>query len=91
MLLSGCVLSNAIAADPPAEPATVNIETFKGPKPLSGVTGNVYPQSEGMDGREGWVVLNTMIDPQGKPYEAMVLDSSSNPAFEGGTQAPSIR
>jgi len=34
------------------------------------------------DGREGWVVLNMMIDPQGKPYEAMVVDSSGNPAFE---------
>jgi TonB family protein len=42
----------------------------------------VYPLTEVRDGREGWVQLNMMIDPKGKPYEVMVVDSSGNPAFE---------
>ncbi len=58
------------------------METFQGPKILNGLTGNAYPRNEVTDGREGWVVLNMMIDPKGKPYEVMVADSSGNPAFE---------
>ncbi len=54
-----------------------------GPKILNGgLTSNAYPRNEVTDGREGWVVLNMMIDPKGKPYEVMVADSSGNPAFE---------
>jgi TonB family protein len=95
MLFAACLLSKAFAADAPADTAAVaprqpqpaesvpvNVETFKGPLILRGVTGNMYPKTEVMDGREGWVVVNTMIDPQGKPFEAMVVDSSGNPAFD---------
>lgn len=82
MLLAACLLSKAFAADAPAESTPMNVETFKGPMIVRGVTGNMYPKTEVMDGREGWVVVNTMIDPQGKPFEAMVVDSSGNPAFE---------
>ena len=90
LVLVACSLSNAFAVDEPGDsaqlatpaPDTVSIEVFKAPRIRSSPGSNFYPKEEVSDGREGWVVLNMMIDPQGKPYEAMVVDSSGNPAFE---------
>ena len=90
LVLVACSLSNAFAVDEPADsaqlatpaPDTVSIEVFKAPRIRSSPGSNFYPMEEVRDGREGWVVLNMMIDPMGKPYEAMVVDSSGNPAFE---------
>lgn len=83
MLLSAGWFLKAFAADAPAsDSAPLNVETFQGVKILHGLTSNAYPKGEVMGGREGWVVLNMMIDPKGKPYEVMVVDSSGNPAFE---------
>jgi TonB family protein len=66
----------------PEKSGPVDIEVFHGVQILSGPKGNPYPAGEVVNGREGWVTLNTMIDPNGKPYEAMVVGSSGNPAFE---------
>ena len=41
-----------------------------------------YPFSENLNGREGWVHLGFMVDPTGKPFEIMVLDSTGNKHFE---------
>jgi TonB family protein len=80
-LLSVCLLSAAQAADAPAQ-TPISIETFQGARILHGPGSYIYPMTEAKGGHEGWVVLNMMIDPKGKPYEVMVLDSSGNPAFE---------
>jgi TonB family protein len=69
-----------LQASEKAEP--VDIEVFQGAKILSGPGESSYPASEMNHGREGWVRLNMMIDPKGKPYEVMIMDSSGNPAFE---------
>jgi TonB family protein len=90
LILVVCSLSRALAADDPADSAplasassdTVSVEVFKGVRIRSSPGSSFYPKAEVSDGREGWVVLNMMIDPGGKPYEVMVADSSGNPAFE---------
>ncbi len=63
-------------------PQPVDVEVFHDVQIVSGPKGNPYPPGESADGHEGWVVLNMMIDPHGKPYEVMVQDSSGNPSFE---------
>jgi TonB family protein len=68
----------------PAASATeaVEIEVFQGPRMVRPPQGDPYPLAEKRAGGEGWVELNMMIDPKGKPYEIMVVDSSGNPEFE---------
>ena len=44
-----------------------------------------YPATSLMIGREGWVVVNYMVDPDGKAYEAIVLDSSGDKRMEEST------
>jgi TonB family protein len=78
LLALSCCLAEAHAAEPAAP---VAIEIFKGPKALD-VRAADYPQSEQREGHEGWVQVNFMIDPNGKPYEIAVVDSTGNPAFE---------
>jgi len=75
--------ATAQVADPPAasQAAPVPIEIFKGPR-AKDIPLPVYPASERHEGGEGWVVLNFMVDPAGKPIEAVVVDSIGNPAFE---------
>jgi TonB family protein len=41
-----------------------------------------YPLHESYSGREGWVVVSTMVDPYGKPFEVGVDRSSGNKLFE---------
>jgi TonB family protein len=88
LLLTTGVRITAHAADAELEQpkaaasAAVDVEVFKGVRILRTPGDNIYPSSEVRDGREGWVQLNMMIDPRGKPYEAMVIDSSGSPAFE---------
>ncbi len=75
----------SIAAEPSADmprAQEVPIEVVQNPKIVHWATRNLYPDDEIRDGREGWVVVSLMIDPAGKPYDAMVSDSSGNPAFE---------
>ena len=90
LLLTTGVHITAHAADAPAErqqprvaaPAAVDVEVFRGVRILTMPRDNAYPLHEVRDGREGWVELNMMIDPKGKPYEVTVIDSSGSPAFE---------
>ena len=85
MLLLSLSLASARAADPGVEPdsaATVDAEAFQAAGPLRGPNSLAYPDRERREGREGWVLLEMMIDPQGKPHEIGVLESSGNPALE---------
>jgi TonB family protein len=82
-LLAGIALSSR-AAEPAAKPADgtpVAVEVFKGPKPVK-TPGPPYPESERQTGGEGWVHVNFMIDPQGKPFEITVVESTGSKAFE---------
>jgi TonB family protein len=60
---------------------SVELEIFKGPLKKD-VKPAMYPVSEHARGNEGWVTLNFMISPQGKPYEVVVTGSSGIKAFE---------
>ncbi len=72
----------ASPAPSPDASEPVDVEVFQEARVLSVPQQNSYPSNELYDGHEGWVALNMMIDPKGKPYEVMVVDSSGNPAFE---------
>ncbi len=71
----GCMLATMGSA----EDAPLNV--FVGPK-FKEPRAALYPRSEQIRGREGWVNVNFMIDPAGIPYEAVVTDSTGNEAFE---------
>jgi TonB family protein len=70
----------ARAADP-AAPEPVNVEVFQPARPL---TAPRYTDAdiELSRGKGGWVLLNMMIDPQGKPYEVNIVDSSGNAVLD---------
>jgi TonB family protein len=83
----------AYAADSPAAssgPAdSVPIEVFTAPTPkhiaAHDCMGSNAAATECKDikrGLEGWVELNFMVDPSGKPYEVTVTSSSGNKDFE---------
>jgi TonB family protein len=83
-LLSG-LLANAYAADPPPEvkasSRAAGAEHFQPARPF----GRLHPElgrDELEKGKEGWAEVNMMIDRKGKAYEATVIDSSGNAAFE---------
>lgn len=59
----------------------IAVDLYKGPKGID-LQGAPYPESERKSGAEGWVLVNLMIDPEGKPYEMAVADSTGNPVFE---------
>src|ERR1041385_6413250 len=78
-LLSCGTLINLHAAEPAGEsqstPETVEIEVFKGAHILAAPGTNAYPAKAQREGKEGWVLLEMMIDPHGKPYEVSAVDS----------------
>ncbi|HEY7638369.1 MAG TPA: energy transducer TonB [Steroidobacteraceae bacterium] len=81
-LLVGCVLASAVPAAEEEQPAVAApVELYQGPRGIDLVAPR-YPESERQTGGEGWVIVNMMIDPQGKPYEPMVVESTGNPVFE---------
>lgn len=82
--VAGASLVAAAAAEPLAEPETdaIAIELVHGPKITHWATGDIYPRNEVIDGREGWVVVTLLVDSTGKLQDAMVRESSGNPAFE---------
>jgi len=88
LVLLGSVLSSGLtraqvpaASGDAAQAEKVAVEVFQGPKPkpLSSLD---YPPRLLLQRKEGWVNLSMMVDPQGKPYEVMVMKSSGDPEFE---------
>src|SRR5262245_28206125 len=81
-VLFACLAGGALAAEGELTPGTpVEVEVFTGPKMIRTPI-PTYPETEVRDGNEGWVRVNMMIDPQGKPYEINVIDSTGNRTFE---------
>ena len=77
--------SGALAAAPSPEKSgsdAIPIEVIESPKITRFPTGNLYPRKDIVDGREGWVVMTIMVDSNARPIDAMINDSSGNPAFE---------
>lgn len=80
MLLALCVLASVRAAEEPAPAAATPVALYQGPKPINLVPPS-YPAAQRDNGAEGWVILNMMVDPEGKPYEATVVESTGNAAL----------
>ena len=59
----------------------VQLEVFTGPKAKE-LPSPIYPRRERRQGKEGWVQVNFMISPEGKPYEVAVTHSSGSESFE---------
>jgi TonB family protein len=57
------------------------VETFTPPSQKN-VTPPKYPRTRQLRNQEGWVQLNFMVDPEGKPYDITVADSSKDSGFE---------
>lgn len=68
------------AAQSAAPTTDAPLEVYKAPRLKKSVPAR-YPDSESLRG-EGWVVLNLMVDPQGKPMEVTVVESTGVRAFE---------
>jgi TonB family protein len=81
LLAAPLIGANTVAADRPAASDPVHIELFRAPKPLN-LALPAYPETEQKTGGEGWVLVNFMVDTQGKPYEVAVVESSGNLMFE---------
>ena len=45
----------------------------------------VYPSKRAANGVEGWVVVNFMVDTNGKPYEPVIIDSTGQKDFENAS------
>jgi TonB family protein len=86
------VVPAAFAADSPgvssgpAESVPIELYTEPVPKHIAAPNCLGFNQSGVCDelnhGLEGWVYLNFMVDPHGKPYEVTVASSSGNKDFE---------
>lgn len=75
--------SDATSVDTPVfeNSASTTVETFTPPRLKQRDAPN-YPDRQQLKGREGWVQLNYMIDPKGKPYDVSVVSSSDEHDFE---------
>lgn len=67
------------AAEPVA--TTADQQEFTPPRPTRSPRPD-YPEGEVGSGKEGWVHLDFMIDPRGRPYEIVVTDSMGGTPFE---------
>jgi TonB family protein len=85
-LIASPLLAQTIEESPPqkSDHTSVPIETFKAAQLRKHRPSDpdIYPRSEKRAGREGWVNVNFMVDPKGKPYEFTVIDSLGGVVFE---------
>lgn len=66
--------------DSEKEPDAVSLELYTPPHSLSRAVPK-YPRSALSRGREGWVRLHFMVDPNGKPYEITVTEWAGDDVF----------
>jgi TonB family protein len=64
-----------------AEDAAVSVERFEPVKPKH-IHLPDFAWAETRQQHEGWVMVSTMVDAHGKPYETAVESSTGNPVFE---------
>ena len=73
-LVAGAHAERQAVVEEPAPEGDVQLEVYTGPKRLTFVQPH-YPMAAQRSGDEGWVQLQLMVDPQGKPYEIAVTDA----------------
>lgn len=67
-------------AESEARDENVPLQLYEAPRKKN-LAFPTYPRLE-RGVREGWVKVNFMVDPAGKPYEVVVVDSTGNKNFE---------
>ena len=72
---------NAVQAESPEVSDKIAVETFTPPSRVIAAPPK-YPRTRQIRNQEGWVKLNFMIDPEGKPYDITVSESSKDTGFE---------
>jgi TonB family protein len=80
-VVTSLVRAGEPSVPPQATAVPVELEVFRAPT-IKSTPLPKFPESERQNGREGWVIVNMMIDPKGKPYEATVVGSTGNAVFE---------
>jgi TonB family protein len=78
--VAALLVAAAVPAAEQTQPA-VAVDLYQGPRGID-LRAPPYPESERKNGADGWVIVEMMIDPEGKPYELSVADSTGNPVFE---------
>ena len=86
LLYAAIVPAGAIAAEENSEARAEVVETFTPPKPAE-LKGPRYPRIKQRMGEEGWVHLNFMISPEGKPYDIAVISSTDQHFERAAVQA----
>ena len=83
LTLGAGIIAPAHAQQEPAAPNDVRTvsERYTEPKPLN-IPLPEYPKSERRRDVDGMVSVQLMVDPKGKPYEAEIISTSGNTAFE---------
>src|SRR5690606_654901 len=56
------------------------VELYQGPRVVAPATPE-YPAGAAMERKEGWVMLNFMVDPEGHPYEIRVIERAGDESF----------
>ena len=64
----------------PVGDVEIAIETYIPPKARKQSPPN-YPRRQAANGQEGWILMNYMVDPKGKPYEIDVTAFIGDEAF----------
>ena len=76
-LVAACLFLGAACTDMDVEPVTAD-EAFGQPRPI-------FPESEYLKGREGWVMVGYAVSRSGLVTDVGVIESSGNKAFERAT------
>jgi len=86
LLVSYVIFSHhAVAKKPPSEEVATKISTIIDAKPLIRVPPK-YPVKDARAGRDGWVVVSYIVEPDGSTSNVLVEDSSGSKSFEKETR-----
>jgi TonB family protein len=76
-----CALAAAVSTAEQTQSEVAPVALYKSPKVIE--WGRVpYPKVDLTGVHEGWAIVNLMVDPEGNPYEATIVESIGGPAFE---------
>lgn len=82
LALAGAAVTAGAAEPAVADQSAVALPVLIGPR-LKNKDLEAFPSAQELlnEGKEGWVTLQMMVDPDGKPFEVGVIDSSGDEAF----------
>jgi TonB family protein len=85
-----CALAAAVSTAEQTQSEVAPVALYKSPKVIE--WGRVpYPKVDLTGVHEGWAIVNLMVDPEGNPYEATIVESIGGPAFEKAALAQALK